>query len=251
MIIDFAKFSSIRIGPVCELLTLTKASQIDAFIIGGANNLLLSPSPPKLCKLGKNFDYIKILDKDKDFLYFSAGAATSSKGLFNFAKQNNLKGFEFLAHLPGELGGLLKMNAGLKGSHISEHLISANDKSFSFSYRYSNIDEIIFKACFKLAFGFDDELCKDLAKLRQNQPKGPSFGSIFKNPPNAFAGYLIEKAGLKGFKKGAMMISPKHANFLINTGKGSFSEAIYLIKLAKKTVKESFGVELEEEVIII
>ncbi|EDP4713335.1 UDP-N-acetylmuramate dehydrogenase, partial [Campylobacter jejuni] len=80
---------------------------------------------------------------------------------------------------------------------------------------------------------------------------GASFGSIFKNPKNDFAGRLIEAVGLKGFSKGDAMLSDKHANFLINKKNASFEDAFFLIELARKKVFEEFGINLENEVIII
>ena len=120
-----------------------------------------------------------------------------------------------------------------------------------FAYRKSDIKGVIFEAVFRAVKGFDRGLLADFNEARKNQPKGASFGSIFKNPPNDSAGRLIEAVGLKGHKTSNCELSAKHANFLINHGKGSFNEAFYLINLAKSKVKESFGIELETEVVIL
>ena len=92
---------------------------------------------------------------------------------------------------------------------------------------------------------------KMFTQMRDNQPNLPSAGSCFKNPKEHSAGYLIEKVGLKGYAIGGMAFSSIHANFLVNTGEGTFDEAVKLINLAKQKVKEEFGIELEEEIVII
>ena len=91
-----------------------------------------------------------------------------------------------------------------------------------------------------------------LKKRKETQPlEFPSAGSIFKNPPGDFAGRLIEKAGLKGARMGGAMISEKHANFIVNTGNASSKDILALIDLAKKRVREDFGVGLELEIQVV
>ncbi len=178
--------------------------------------------------------------------------------MYRFAKENNLKGFEYLSKIPGTLGGLLKMNAGLKGECISQNLIKIATSqgeilraNINFDYRFCPLNTHFFWAEFKLNFGFDTLKDEALKNARSNQPSGASFGSIFKNPKNDFAGRLIEAVGLKGFSKGDAMLSDKHANFLINKKNASFEDAFFLIELARKKVFEEFGTNLENEVIII
>lgn len=258
MIIDFAKYSAVKIGPKQEVQILNEKCEFKGFIVGGANNLLMSNEPKNLGILGENFDFIRIENEDKNFLYLKIGCGTKAKKMYDFAKKHDLKGFEFLQKIPGVLGGLLKMNAGLKEYEISKNLqsICLVDKEISrqeagFSYRHCGVKDAMFEALFKLEKGFDEELDLALKQMRSNQPSGASFGSIFKNPPNDYAGRLIEAVGLKGFAKGGAMISDKHANFLINKKNASFEDAIFLIELAEKRVFESFGIRLEKEVIIV
>lgn len=252
MIIDFAKYSSVRIGPVCEVLCLHESVQTDHLVLGGCNNILLSSSPPPLCVLGEEFAFINKLDVCKEGVLLEVGAATKGRQLFTYARRENLGGLEFLAHIPGQMGGIIKMNAGLKKHEIGPYVRTINDDFIpTFSYRGSDILGIIYKAQIFLPFGFDENLALHLGNIRKNQPKGPSFGSIFKNPKDDFAGRLIDFVGLKGARRGGAMISEKHANFLINTGNASFDDAIYLIELIKKRVFDSCGVRLDEEVKII
>ncbi|MCR6591929.1 UDP-N-acetylenolpyruvoylglucosamine reductase [Campylobacter insulaenigrae] len=258
MNIDFSKYSSIRIGDKFEVQILEEPCEFDGILIGGANNVLVSPKAKKLGMLGKEFDYIKILDKKQNGLFLEIGCASKSLSMYNFAKKNNLKGFEFLRNIPGTLGGILKMNAGLKDENISNYLFSIKvfkkeifKKDISFAYRFNPIETVMFSAVFFLEFGFDMQKDEFLKNARKNQPKGASFGSIFKNPINDHAGRLIEAVGLKGFNKNDIMFSNEHANFLINKKHANFEDAIYLINLAKKKVFDEFGILLEEEVVII
>ena len=258
MIIDFSKYSSVRIGGKFELEILDSVRDFEGVLIGGANNLLISPAPKKMAILGENFDFIKFLERDKTHALVRIGCKTKAAKIYRFAKENNLKGLEFLLKIPGTLGGLLRMNAGLKDENISHHLVkimSARGEilrgDIAFSYRFCPLTLPYFWAEFKLEWGFDDAKDVLLKSARSNQPSGASFGSIFKNPPGNFAGALIEAAGLKGFERGGAMISDKHANFLINKGGASFEDAIFLIELARSRVFEEFGVRLENEVIVL
>lgn len=258
MIIDFKKYSSVKIGKEFEVELIDEIKEFDGFIVGGANNLLVSNEPKKLGLLSPNFDFINILEQNKNYMLLDIGCATKSSKIYSFAKKYNLKGFEFLCKIPGTLGGLIKMNAGLKDEVISKNLLSIKSfqkekqkEELDFAYRYCGEKELIFSAKFKLEYGFDRQKDELLRAMRDNQPSGASFGSIFKNPPNDYAGRLIEAVGLKGFAKNDAMFSQKHANFLINKKNASFEDAIFLIEEAEKRVFESFGINLQREVVVI
>ena len=251
--IDFSKYSSVKIGSVVKAEILDINSDFNGVVIGGANNILISPNPPKIGILDDKFDFINL---NGDTL--TIGAKTKSGKIYNFAKKANLANFEFLRGIPGTLGGLLTMNAGLLGFEISQNLISIKtnlgefDKNqLNFAYRHSEISGIILEAKFKISHGFNAILSDEIAKKRENQPHGASFGSCFKNPNNDSAGKLIQAVGLKGFKIGNCGFSEIHANFLINYGNGTFREAISLINLAKNRVFNEFGINLVEEVVIL
>ncbi|MBQ9876252.1 MAG: UDP-N-acetylmuramate dehydrogenase, partial [Campylobacter sp.] len=238
--IDFSKYSSVKIGGVEKVEILDENSEFNGFVVGGANNLLISPNPPQLGVLSDKFDFIAL---DGDIL--KIGAKTKSAKIYNFAKRQNLANFEFLKNIPGTLGGLITMNAGLMGFEISQNLLSVRTNKgefgkdeLNFAYRHSEINGIILEAKFRVSRGFDAALSEQIAQKRANQPKGASFGSCFKNPQGDSAGRLIEAVGLKGFKIGNCGFSEIHANFLINYDGGKFDEAIALINLAKKRVYE-------------
>jgi len=253
-IIDFKKYTSINIGGKYKVKVINKIANYKEYtIIGRGNNLLISKNPPPLAILGEEFNYIS--QKNNKLI---VGAATSSGKLLTYCKKNNIANFELLAKLPGNMGGLVKMNAGLKQWEIFNHLVSIKTgdgdfikENISYAYRDTKIEGIIYEITFSIEKGFDQEQQNMFVSMRDNQPNEPSAGSCFKNPNKYSAGYMIEQVGLKGHIIGGMAFSSMHANFLVNTGDGTFEEAIKLINLAKKKVKEKFDVDLEEEIIIV
>jgi len=253
--IDFAKYSSMRVGGVFDVKIIQKCSDFDEqyYILGSCNNILMGTNPPPLAMLSKEFDYIKI--KENMLL---VGGATPSGKIASFCKKHNIGGFEFLSHLPGKLGGLIKMNAGLKEFEIFNNLISVSTckgvlkkRDITYGYRFADISSPVIEASFEISCGFRSDMVEMFKKMRSNQPKLSSAGSCFKNPKGDFAGRLIEAVGLKGFRVNDMEFSTKHANFLVNHGNGKFEDALFLIEEAKKRVYEKFGISLECEIAIL
>lgn len=252
--------------------------------IGNGYNLLVSPNARHLVMLSSEFDYILAKDtlqnpKDSSEIV-EVGGKTSSSHLFRFCKQHNLGGLEFLRSLPGSVGGLVKMNAGMKQYEIKDTLLEVCidgvwRSDFALSYRSSDIVGIISAARFCLKKGFDSSLLAQFQAMRSTHPKEPSCGSCFRNPSGDYAGRLIEAVGLKGAKQNGVGFSSHHANFLVNFGTKStqasptqadfaqinlanidscqaeFADALAMIELAKKRVKERFGIELVPEVQIV
>ena len=255
-LVDFKKYSSIKIGPELEIEEIDKidVKYEQYFIIGRANNLLVSPNTEKnIAILGKEFEYIKIEDNK-----LKVGCATKSGKIHSFCKKNNIANFELMAGLPGCLGGIIKMNAGLKQYEVFNHLDSIltcegyiKRDEIEYGYRFTNIDKIVYEAVFDIEYGYNEERKKELVAMRKNQPHDPSAGSCFKNPVGDYAGRLIEAVGLKGKANGGMEFSKVHANFLVNNGGGTYEEAMELITIVKQKVKEEFHIELQEEIIII
>ncbi|TLD96043.1 UDP-N-acetylmuramate dehydrogenase [Helicobacter jaachi] len=262
-LINFATYSSLKIGSTLEVSLIqtlqdaTFAHLQNLTIIGQANNLLISPTAQHLAMLDKNFAYIKDCYEDSQHL-IEIGGAYSSGRIFHYFKAHNLSGAEFLQALPGSLGGLVKMNAGMKRYEIKQliHSVNINGEwhnieSIPMNYRDSGINGVILAARFYKNIGFNDELQKMFNVLRKAHPKEPSCGSCFKNPKGDFAGRLLESVGLKGYSIGDAAFSQKHANFLINKGNATFADAISLIELAKKRVFEASGITLACEVCIV
>ncbi|QQF52734.1 UDP-N-acetylmuramate dehydrogenase [Campylobacter fetus subsp. venerealis] len=253
MKIDFSKLSSVKIGGIFNVEIIDEIRDFNGVVIGGANNILISPNPPKMGILSSKFDYIKFENG-----ILKVGAKTKTSTLFKFVQEHRLGGFEFIKKIPGTMGGLITMNAGLKEYEISQNLKSVitsysefGKNECDFSYRHSSIKGVIYEARFEILREFSDELSLFLNAKRANQPKGASFGSCFTNPKEAPAGKLLEEVGLKGFRIGGCGFSQLHANFLINYGGGTFDDAIALINLAKERVMDKFKIELKSEVVIL
>jgi UDP-N-acetylmuramate dehydrogenase len=177
---------------------------------------------------------------------------------------------EFLAGIPGTLGGALAMNAGAFGGEIWQHVIEVQTidrrgvehlraaSEFKVGYRNVNApvqDEGFLAA--RLAFekkpaANDADLRALLARRRDSQPIGAwSCGSVFTNPPGDHAARLIESAGLKGFRIGDAAVSQKHANFIVNYGAASAADVERLIEHVRDTVERVHGVRLKPEVRIL
>lgn len=198
------------------------------------------------------------------------GAGTSCAKLARYCHRNNLIGGEFFAGIPGLVGGALAMNAGAFDGEtwpLVESVMTINQQgiinqrtSQDYEIYYRSVtghyDEWFVSVDFQFEPGNGEEAAervKALLKKRSDtQPTGlPSCGSVFKNPQGDYAARLIEASGLKGFSIGGAVVSEKHANFIINSGKAKSSEIEALIYHVQKTVKELHDVDLETEVRII
>lgn len=186
----------------------------------------------------------------------------------DFCIQRDLADVEMLAGIPGTIGGAVVMNAGAHGGEISKHLVDVEilrgceimrvaKEDGEFSYRHSAFEkDVVLSASFDLPKGNRENLVKRrrelILKRNETQPlELPNSGSMFKNPPNTFAAKLIEQAGLKGKKIGSAQISEKHANFIVNLGTARATEIVQLLELARRTVYQNSGIEMELEVKLI
>ncbi|MDD5211031.1 MAG: UDP-N-acetylmuramate dehydrogenase [Sulfuricurvum sp.] len=253
-LIDFSKFSSIRIGPIVEVALIEEdIVPEDYTIVGSANNVLIAPNPPPLMMLSKEYDFIRVQNNQ-----LIIGAATPGGRVVSFCKKNDIANFEYFSKLPGTIGGMIKMNAGLKEFEIFNYLIAVrtqkgwiSKEQIEYGYRKTSISDVVFEASFELHDGFSSQRLEMFAKMRSNQPNDPSAGSCFKNPPGDYAGRLIEAVGLKGLRRGNMAFSEVHANFLVNYGGGTYEDAMSLIHEAQQKIQEMFGITLQCEVVVL
>ena len=253
--INFSKYSSIKIGQETEVTLLESPTdyQDSYYLLGACNNTLIGTQPPPLMVLSKKYDFIKIQNNT-----LIIGGATPSGKIASFCKKNNIANLELVSHLPGTLGGLVSMNAGLKEYEIFNHLISLktcagnlNKEEIHYAYRFTDITSPILEVSFILEFGFEPAKVELFRKMRSNQPSTPSAGSCFKNPEGDYAGRLIEAVGYKGKRIGDMEFSRVHSNFLVNHGEGTFDEAIQLIQAVQEKVYKEFSIWLECEIIVL
>jgi UDP-N-acetylmuramate dehydrogenase len=199
-----------------------------------------------------------------------AGAGLRLHRLVEYCAEKGLAGVEFMAGIPGTLGGAVAMNAGSWGKEIGEvisevtvltagGIVETRDRlSLAFTYRELDLPPgaIILNAKLGLRFDKPALIRKRVASyLKQRKERFPldmpSAGSVFKNPEGGYAGRLIDAAGLKEKVIGGAMISPKHANFIVNTGKSSASDIVALMDLATFKVKEVFNIQLIPEIKVV
>jgi len=199
-----------------------------------------------------------------------AEAGVACAKVARFAAKHDLVGAEFLAGIPGTVGGALAMNAGAWGGETWPHVdtVETVDRSgrrrerpvadFSFGYRTLEgpADEWFIAATFVFEEG-DGAASREriralLAQRGRTQPTGTkSCGSVFRNPPGDHAARLIEAAGLKGKREGGAGVSEKHANFIINHGHATAADIETLIGRVAAEVERRFGIRLQPEVRIV
>ncbi|MBU2494894.1 MAG: UDP-N-acetylmuramate dehydrogenase [Candidatus Omnitrophota bacterium] len=252
---------------VKELIGQAREKSQPFFILGAGSNLLVRD---------EGFDGIVIstrrlnrISRTDKYVLAESGALVSQ--ILKFGVKYNLAGLEFLAGIPGSLGGVLLMNTGIKERSVSEVVagIKALDENLeeveliaaeaSFSYRSSNLARFPFIVSASLEakpVERNDEIKQKInahiSGRNNSQPGGyPSAGSIFKNPIGEAAGRLIESAGCKGWRQGGAVVSDKHANFILNVDNATAADVLGLIAKIREAVYDKFSVNLELEIKII
>ncbi|HYA40175.1 MAG TPA: UDP-N-acetylmuramate dehydrogenase [Syntrophobacteraceae bacterium] len=249
--------------------------EIDArfVVLGEGSNVLAPDGPWEIPVIQLHLACNGLLTSDKapegqKLLY--AGAGTRLQQLIGYCIENGLEGIESLAGIPATVGGAIVMNASTSMGAISDCLAqidllapdgtrrSISREQLTPGYRTMGIAEnnIVLGAFFRLkpcSSGIvKSRVTEILRRRRKTQPlRYPSAGSIFKNPVGQFAGSLIEKAGLKGYRIGDAQVSRKHANWIINRGNALARDVIELIEKIENEIFGTFGVRLEREIRIL
>ncbi len=261
-----------------QLATKLKSLGGEIFVLGAGSNLLASDADLSLILLKPHFTFApKLLKNERNKTWVQVGAGYRLPKFIAWCAKNSLSGLEGLSGIPGTIGGAIAMNAGSFGTETCPHLesitfyspstgiVKAKAEDFAYGYRKFSLDKkftiekyfFIIDATFILTQaemnGIKKKMVQDFFKKKSTQPVNAwSAGCVFKNPaPDKAAGMLIQLCGLKGKKQGGMEFSPVHANFLVNTGKGTSEEAFHLIEEAKEKVHNKFGLVLETEVKIL
>ncbi|MDG1224329.1 MAG: UDP-N-acetylmuramate dehydrogenase [Candidatus Marinimicrobia bacterium] len=247
-----------------KIIKMMNKKSYKTYYLGSGSNLLVNDKNINAFVI-TTARAIKDLKITNNIIYADSGVMLGK--LVKESMKHKLTGLESLAGVPGTLGGALKMNAGAWGSEISNYLTSVEivdikgevktlrPIDLNFGYRNSSFSskDFILSAQFKLESSSKEDIKIKKAKAsdgrKKTQPlKYRSAGSVFKNPhSNLAAGFLIEKAGLKGTKYGDAEISTHHANFFINHGSAKASDVAFLIRLSRKTVYERYGIMLDLE----
>lgn len=211
---------------------------------------------------------IKQLNHEGHQVRAEAGVACAT--LARYCARQNLAGMEFMAGIPGTVGGALNMNAGCFNGETWDHVteVETIDRfgkihhrtpaEYQVAYRHVKFpqEEWFVAGTFTLTDGDKEQSLQTIRELldrrSSTQPTGDySCGSVFRNPPNDYAGRLIEACGLKGYRHGGAQISEKHANFIINTGNASAADIEETIDIAHQKVQEQFNIDLHREVHIL
>ena len=279
--VNLAPYTSSRIGGPAEFLLEVRSSEELALkaqqlwkmdmpfrILGGGSNVLISD---------KGVFGVVILNYAREVTFMesetgprvTAESGASLGSVSRRSVERGWTGLEWAATIPGTIGGAVIGNAGAHGGEIANCLEVAKIlqrnaqieawpvEKFEFSYRDSVLKRfprqvVVLSATFRLSTTNKDlakRKVKEFVAYRQKtQPTGPSWGSMFKNPPGKIAGRLIDTAGLKGLQIGGARVSAKHANFFVNLGDASASDVLRLIRLVRDEVAKRFGIYLEMEV---
>ena len=241
------------------------------FVLGAGSNTLITDEiyDGVVIKLGKNFNRLSLLEKN----IIISGAGVLDKNLSNYAADNSLSGFEFLACIPGTIGGGIRMNAGCFGREIKDILVSVQviDKAgniftipanqINFEYRNNDLSEdfIFLSASFRGEKKSSEEIKKEMFEFKQkkneNQPTQiKTSGSTFKNPikyTNKKVWELIKDSVPSDISFGDACISKKHSNFFVNKGNASFKDMKKLIEFVSKSVFKKTGISIEKEIKIL
>ncbi len=249
---------------------------IDCRVIGRGSNILVSEQgyAGVIIRLKGAFNDVAQLTDDGSTdgqLLVRVGAGCAMASLLSWCCRHGAAGIEFMTGIPGSVGGAVRMNAGAWGHAIGERLVEVELVDCSgrlirvpvadleLSYRKLGLpggdleEMVIVAALFTLTSGSGEGIRERgrryLERRRQKQPAGvASAGSFFKNPHGDSAGRLIEAAGLKGSCCGGAMVSPVHANFIVNTGRATAADIVALMEQVQETVFKQSGVRLEPEV---
>lgn len=252
-----------------SLATYLRSSHEPYAILGNGSNMLAPDDgfPGWVIKTTNFAPFLVRLQHN----HIHASAGLLNARVLRACAEQGLSGLEYLAGVPGTIGGAVWMNAGTASGWIEQNLVRVESFSFSkgrqsysedqlkFSYREQHFldrDEIILSAVFQMMAKEPAEIVAALAesarKRKEAQPiEMPSCGSVFRNPPGTSAWKCVEQVGLKGHKVGGARFSLKHSNFIVNEGGATRADVLALIALAKERVKLQLGIELQEEVIVL
>lgn len=277
--------STFRIGGPADLLVtpknkdqlirlikyLNSAGIRRVFIGGGSNCLFMDEGFRGVVIRLTGIRYSEILENGSDKVTLRASCGVTLPTLVKMTVEQGYGGLERLWGIPGAFGGAIKMNAGTReitvGQLIKEITLLDHkgyekiigQDNFKQNYRETSVPEgsVVLEAKLVLERRDKDLLKKEMDRQktsrRASQPLGfPSAGCIFKNPSqDQPAGMLIDRLGMKGLTVGDAMVSPKHANFIVNKGKASSAHVMELIRIIQDKVAQEYGLDLDLEVKII
>jgi UDP-N-acetylmuramate dehydrogenase len=255
----------VDVEEIRKAVMLCKKENIPFFVMGNGTNLLVKDRGIRgvVIKLAQNFNDIEV---ENNILRCKAGVPLSVAA--RAAQENSLSGLEFASGIPGTVGGAVVMNAGAYGGEMADvvrkvkvldmdgNVYEMSKNELEYSYRRCVLqrgDRILLEIEMELKPGNSDEIKMKMEDYltwrKEKQPLNfPSAGSAFKRPPGNFAGHLIEKAGLKGYRIGGAIVSDLHAGFIVNVDNATCEDVLKLISHIQKVIKDKFNVDLELEI---
>ncbi len=249
------------------LLLLADREGIPTLILGGGSNTLVLDGGFRgvAIVLGEAFAGL-----EAEAAVVRAGAAVRVSRLVAFCSRRGLAGVECLTGIPGTVGGAVRGNAGTSAGWTSDRLwdvaVVLRDGALArlaktelrCAYRHAALPAgaVVVEATFALERGDPAAIRRAVSRLlverNRTQPvESRSAGCMFKNPPGDSAGRLVDAAGMKGVRVGNAVVSPKHANFILNAGQARATEVLALVETARALVREHAGVSLELEVQVV
>lgn len=275
------KHTTFRVGgPVDCLVEIEEAGQlrkiqhylrqieIPFFVVGNGSNLLVGDQGYRgiILLVGERMNKIRV---EGSRITAQAGALLSQTA--RAALEHGLTGLEFASGIPGTIGGGVVMNAGAYDGELCQVVKSVSvldrecneleldNDTMEFGYRTSVIKNQPFtvtEVTLELKSGNREEIQAKMQELaarrREKQPlEYPSAGSVFKRPEGGFAGELIMKAGLRGYRIGGAQVSDKHCGFIVNMGEACAADVLDVMKEVQARVKETTGINLEPEVVML
>ena len=247
-----------------EVVKRSNENKLRIYVMGFGSNLLIGDDGLRAAVIKLESEKFSQIKYDKQDVIAGAGAELSR--LVLTCVEKGLSGVEALTGIPGSIGGAVKMNAGGNfgdfGSSVetvtlmdsSGNIFEKSKPELAFDYRRTNITaKFVLKARLKLNSADPEQIMRTVKEIwihkKNSQPlNSKNSGCIFKNPPGASAGALIDRAGLKGLQIGGAVVSDKHANFIIAKEGCSSRDVMRLIEAIKQRVREQFNVELELEI---
>jgi len=256
-----------RYETIPEVMRLLAENQIQHRFLGGGTNVLIGDGelPWVVLHLPSAHPGVRI-EGNAAFVDASADLG----GTVTFCAKHDLGGMEGLIGVPGSVGGALRMNAGAYGMQIGSYVRETElyraakgevetirGTEIRFDYRHTSFapDDVMLRVKLELPSKPYKEILAGIRvcneKRRSSQPLNQkSAGCIFKNPAGGSAGRMIDELGLKGHRVGDSMVSERHANFFVNVGNSSCADMLKLIDYVRERVRSSYGIELENEVIV-
>ena len=251
------------------LLRAAAECDVPVFALGRGSNLLVPDEGYRGLVIHLNAEHWGSIER-LGGRRLRVGGGARLKELCGLAAREGLAGFEFLEGIPGTLGGSLRMNAGAMGGWIFDRVesvewlgpdgrVRASGRA-GFEAGYRDCPQLHGSIVLSAVLVAEREASPEsiratmeemATRRRASQPRDPSAGCVFRNPPADKAGRLIELSGLKGETEGGACVSPVHANFIVNSGQARAADILALLRRVRGVVKAERGVELEPEILVL